>query len=116
MINRGVEITLNGSILRTEDFSWDIGVMFAHNKNEVTYVNVEAPVYFLQLDYPSEFPRVGTNYNSIYAYKWAGLSSTGLPQVYDAEQTLYPTIREILKPLRIMAPRFQSRVDPSIPP
>ncbi|NDV17488.1 SusC/RagA family TonB-linked outer membrane protein [Muricauda sp. TY007] len=87
MINRGVEITLNGSILRTEDFSWDIGVMFAHNKNEVTYVNVEAPVYFLQLDYPSEFPRVGTNYNSIYAYKWAGLSSTGLPQVYDAEQT-----------------------------
>src|SRR5690606_9201577 len=48
---------------------------------------VEAPVYFLQLDYPSEFPRVGNNFNSIYGYKWAGLSDTGLPQVYDASGT-----------------------------
>ncbi|WP_241748750.1 SusC/RagA family TonB-linked outer membrane protein [Aestuariibaculum suncheonense] len=85
MQNRGLEITLNGTVVKAGDFSWDATGIFGYNKNKVTYVNVEAPVYFLQLDYPSEFPRIGTPYNSIYGYKWAGLSQTGLPQVYDSE-------------------------------
>ncbi|MFH4964787.1 SusC/RagA family TonB-linked outer membrane protein [Gaetbulibacter sp. M235] len=87
MTNKGIELSLDGTIIKTPTFSWEAGFMYAHNKNEVTYVNVEAPVYFLQLDYPSEFPRVGKNFNSIYGYKWAGLSSTGLPQVNDASGT-----------------------------
>ena len=84
MRNRGIELTLNGTIIRTKDFSWDATVIYGYNKNKVTYVNVEAPVYYLQLDYPSSYPRVGNPYASIYAYKWAGLSDKGLPQVYDA--------------------------------
>jgi hypothetical protein len=48
-------------------------------------VNAEAPVYFLQLDYPEAYPRIGNPYHAIYGYKWAGLSETGLPQVYDKE-------------------------------
>ena len=87
MTNKGFEVSLNGTIIKTPSFSWDASVLYAYNKNEVTYVNVEAPVYFLQLDYPSAFPRIGKNFNSIYGYKWAGLSSTGLPQVYDASGT-----------------------------
>ncbi len=85
MTNKGFELTLNGSIIRNKDFGWDASLIYGQNKNEVTYVNVEAPVYYLQLDYPDAYPRVGTPYNSIYGYKWAGLSETGLPQVYDAE-------------------------------
>ncbi|SFW18099.1 TonB-linked outer membrane protein, SusC/RagA family [Sinomicrobium oceani] len=85
MTNKGIEISLSGSILSTEDFSWNAGILYAYNKNKVNYVNVEAPVYYLQLDYPSAYPRVGKNFNSIYGYSWAGLSSTGLPQVYDAD-------------------------------
>ncbi|MGS2763035.1 SusC/RagA family TonB-linked outer membrane protein [Sinomicrobium sp. M5D2P9] len=84
MTNRGIEISLDGSILRTPNFSWDAGLLYAYNKNKVTYVNVEAPAYYLQLDHSSAYPRVGKNFNSIYGYKWAGLSNTGLPQVYDA--------------------------------
>lgn len=84
MTNRGVEVSLRGTIVKTPSFSWDASVLYAYNKNKVDYVNVEAPVYFLQLDYPTAYPRVGKNYNSIYGYKWAGLSSTGLPQVYNA--------------------------------
>ena len=83
MYNRGVEITLAGEIIRTKDFSWCANLTYAFNKNKVTYVNVEAPMYILQLDYPSSYPRVGNEYNAIYAYKWAGLSEDGLPQVYD---------------------------------
>lgn len=87
MTNKGIEVSLNGTIIKTPSFSWNAAVLYAYNKNTVDYVNVVAPVYFLQLDYPQAFPRVGTNYNSIYGYKWAGLSSTGLPQVYDKTGT-----------------------------
>ena len=85
MRNRGLEITLNTAIIRNRNFGWNATLLYGYNKNKVTYVNVEAPVYYLQLDYPDAYPRVGTSYNSIYGYKWAGLSSTGLPQVYDAD-------------------------------
>jgi TonB-linked SusC/RagA family outer membrane protein len=87
MTNKGIEVSLNGTIVKTPSFSWDAAVLYAYNKNKVDYVNVEAPVYYLQLDYPQSFPRVGNDYNTIYGYKWAGLSSTGLPQVYDKSGT-----------------------------
>lgn len=85
MNNRGVEITLSGEIIRTKDFGFSSTFVYGYNKNKVTYVNVEAPVYYLQLDYPKEYPRIGNPYQAIYAYKWAGLSSDGLPQVYNEE-------------------------------
>ena len=84
MTNKGFEVSLKGTIIKTPSFSWDATVLYANNKNEVTHIDVEAPAYFLQLDYPSAFPRLGKDYNSIYGYKWAGLSDKGLPQVYDA--------------------------------
>ncbi|MBB4804680.1 TonB-linked SusC/RagA family outer membrane protein [Flavobacterium nitrogenifigens] len=87
MTNKGIEVTLRGTIVKTPSFSWDAAVLYANNKNKVDYVNVKAPVYYLQLDYPQSFPRVGNNFNTIYGYKWAGLSSAGLPQVYDASGT-----------------------------
>jgi hypothetical protein len=83
MVNKGIEMSLAGDVVRSKDLRWNLAVQYAFNKNRVSYVNVEAPVYFLQLDYPEAFPRVGNPYNAIYAYKWAGLSNTGLPQVYD---------------------------------
>jgi TonB-linked SusC/RagA family outer membrane protein len=83
MQNRGVEISLSGDLIRSKDFTWGASLVYGYNKNKVTYVNVEAPVYFLQLDYPEAYPRIGNPYNAIYAYRWAGLSATGLPQVYD---------------------------------
>ncbi len=83
MYNKGVEIALNGEVVHSKDLSWNVGLQYAFNKNKVTYVNVEAPVYVLQLDYPQAYPRIGNPYNAIYSYKWAGLSNAGLPQVYD---------------------------------
>lgn len=88
MVNRGFELTLSGDVISNQDFRWNIGGVLGYNKNEIVYVNVKAPVLFLQLDYPSEFPRVGTPYNSIYGYQWGGLSADGLPQVIDANGKL----------------------------
>ncbi|WP_298717055.1 SusC/RagA family TonB-linked outer membrane protein [Chitinophaga sp.] len=83
MTNHGMETTISADIVRSGDWKWNLTGMFAYNKNKVTYVNVEAPVYFLQLDYPLAYPRVGNPYQALYGYEWAGLSSDGLPQVYD---------------------------------
>jgi len=84
MTNKGIETTLRGTIVKTPSFSWDASVLYAYNKNKVDYVKVEAPVYYLQLDYPSAYPRVGNDFNTIYGYEWAGLNEKGLPQVYNA--------------------------------
>lgn len=85
MRNRGLEISLSGDLIRTRNFNWNASLLAAHNKNEVTYVNVKAPVYILQLDYPEAYPIVGNPYNALYAYRWAGLNEVGLPRVEDAE-------------------------------
>jgi TonB-linked outer membrane protein, SusC/RagA family len=83
MTNHGIETTISADIIRSKDWKWNLTGTFALNKNKVTYVNVEAPVYYLQLDYPNAFPRVGDPFNSIYSFRWAGLSEQGLAQVYD---------------------------------
>jgi hypothetical protein len=85
MRNRGYEISLFSDILHSGDFRLSAMGTFSHNKNKVSYVNVKAPYYILQLDYPSAYPIIGNPYSVIYAYKWAGLNEKGLPQVYDAD-------------------------------
>lgn len=84
MRNRGVELTLGGSIIDKAHYGLRASLTYSHNRNKVEYVNVKAPMYVLQLDYPESYPVVGNPYNAIYAYRWAGLSADGLPLVYDA--------------------------------
>ncbi|MBC8985011.1 SusC/RagA family TonB-linked outer membrane protein [Pedobacter sp. N36a] len=83
MTNKGIELSISGDLIRSKDLTWNASILYANNKNKVTYVNVEAPVYYLQLDYPQAYPRIGNPYNAIYSYRWAGLNADGLPQVYN---------------------------------
>ena len=83
MRNRGFELTLTGDVMQRDDFNWNMGFLFSYNKNKVTKSKAVAPVYYLQIDYPASYPREGKPYNGIYAYKWAGLSAEGEPQIYD---------------------------------
>ncbi|MCT1524131.1 SusC/RagA family TonB-linked outer membrane protein [Sphingobacterium hotanense] len=83
MTNHGIETTLGALVFRNKKFSWSTNILHAYNKNRVSYVDVEAPVYFLQIDQPGAFPRVGNPYQSIYGYSWAGLNNQGMPQVYN---------------------------------
>ena len=117
MYNRGVEISLNGEILRTKDFSWRANMTYAYNKNKVTYVNVKAPMYILQLDYPSAYPIIGNEYNAIYAYEWAGLSEEGLPQVYDEngeKVTNQPTTLDAIKYAGTTTPKYSGSFGTSV--
>lgn len=83
MTNNGIETNISVDVIRSKDLKWNVTGLVALNKNKVTYVNVEAPVYYLQLDYPNAYPRVGDPFNSIYSFQWAGLSDKGMPQVYN---------------------------------
>ncbi|UYQ95746.1 SusC/RagA family TonB-linked outer membrane protein [Chitinophaga horti] len=83
MTNHGVEVTVSADIIKSKDWNWNVTGLFAFNRNKVTHVKVEAPMYIYQMDYPEAYPRVGNPFNAIYSYEWAGLNEEGLPQVYD---------------------------------
>lgn len=35
MINRGVEISIDGDVIRTKDFAWNLNVNVSYNKNKL---------------------------------------------------------------------------------
>lgn len=84
MTNKGIELNISGTLFQDRDWTWTMQGVFSYNKSKVDYVNVEAPVGFLQIDQPQAFPRVGDPFNSIYGYKYAGLDENGIPGVYYA--------------------------------
>ena len=71
LLNRGVELSLDGDIIRTKDFKWNLNVTMAHNHNE-----------FLELDpadeeaggikYSNSIIRVGGSLAQAYMLKYAG--------------------------------------------
>ncbi|MGZ3945403.1 MAG: SusC/RagA family TonB-linked outer membrane protein [Mucilaginibacter sp.] len=70
--NQGIELTVTGKIIKTNDFSWDVTLNAAHNKNKI--VALEPGLNSLQLG--SWFGNngvlmkvdVGSDYGSIYGY------------------------------------------------
>ncbi len=82
--NKGVELQLNGDILKSRDFVWTIGGNFGYNHNEV-----------LSLGQVNEFEsgtsivRVGLPIGSHYAVKWGGVdAATGAPLYYTKDGKL----------------------------
>ena len=117
MNNRGFEASLKGLILHSQDWRISANTTFGYNKNKVTYVNVKAPVYYLALDYASSYPTIGYEYNAIFGYKWAGLSSQGLPQVYDEKGEItshQPTNLESLQYMGTTVPKYNGSLGAEI--
>lgn len=73
--NQGVELELNGEVIKTQNFEWNIGANIAYNDNEITGLGGE-----------DEFPqgtsiiRVGEPLGSHFIEPWAGVDpATGDP-------------------------------------
>lgn len=81
MTNRGIELNLNARILQG-DIRLDADFNFGYNKNKVT--NVLTPTVNAVTYIAGSSPVVGLPISYMYSYKWAGLSATGEPQIYDA--------------------------------
>ncbi|SDG24586.1 SusC/RagA family TonB-linked outer membrane protein [Epilithonimonas hungarica] len=71
--NKGWEVALNGTIIQTENFTWDAGVNFYTNKNQILSLasgmeKDEGNLWF-----------VGHNINALYDYQNIGLWQNGDP-------------------------------------
>lgn len=85
MVNKGVELTLNAVLLRHHDFQWEAGLTFASNHNEVTEVKLECPYIDYRIQSSSSYPAIGYEYYSLWGFRYAGLDSEGLPQIYNGK-------------------------------
>lgn len=79
MENKGIELTIDASPVKTKDFSWSISVNAAWNKNRVTRLR-EGVTELLTLP---NILRIGEDVQSIYTRLWAGADpQTGDPLWY----------------------------------
>ena len=65
--NKGLEIALNGAIIKSKDWTWDVGINFASNNNKITSLGSGKP-YDL-----ANFFFVGQPINVIYDYQKIGI-------------------------------------------
>jgi TonB-dependent starch-binding outer membrane protein SusC len=96
--NNGVDIKLTGVILNA-GFKWSATLNYSYNKNNVTKVDLPSKTtgYYL-----ASTPQVGKPLNYLYSYRWAGLSSTGAPQIYDEKNKAVSYTTEVTDPAALV--------------
>lgn len=78
MSNEGLEITLNGTVIRKKNFSWKTGITYSLNKNEITELNSANGFIDKTLDFKTwggetiTRTAVGESVSQYYGYKVAG--------------------------------------------
>jgi len=93
--NSGIEVVLSAQPIKTREFSWNMTLNYALNKNKVISITPGVPFLFLGSsdNVRTATPRVaeGGSYGDLYGYKWQRSSkgqyvvdSTGLP-VYTSD-------------------------------
>ena len=78
--NTGVEITLNNSIISTKDFSFDLGLIWSTNNNEIISLTGETQVdpntgeeYFIDINSSVGRLSIGEASNSLWIPQYAGI-------------------------------------------
>lgn len=76
--NRGIEVSLNGTIIRMRDFTWDMGINFTYNRNRVKelYGNTTEQINGLTIT------KVGKPINTWYLVEVAGVDPQTGEQLY----------------------------------
>lgn len=100
--NKGIELTLNATPVKTRAFSWDTSINLSHNRNRVESIsNSQFSVdYFDQaeLNAPGQSGAqqqriiAGEPLGTFYTWKWAGYNDEGISVFYtkDSETTTTP--------------------------
>lgn len=87
ILNKGLEISLHADWIAHKKFNWNTGFILAHNTSNVTDVTQQGqynPQTLNAIGYVKGYP-VG----ALFAYRSAGLSKAGFPQVSDGKGTVY---------------------------
>lgn len=78
LVNKGVELALNGDIINNRDLIWSVGGNLAYNHNEVTSLG-----QVNEFEQGTELVKVGKPLGTHYIVKWAGVdAATGRPLYY----------------------------------
>lgn len=87
MNNTGFEIQLDADVIRTRDFTWNIGWVFGYNKNEITKNDAyDSDPVINRTRGITKFVE-GYAREGLWSYRWAGLNEIGMPQAYKADGT-----------------------------
>lgn len=97
MKNTGVELNLSYDWISTRDLLFTTSISAAYNSNRIEKIDYEPTDALDMMRYPESNYRIGDTYNSLYAYKYAGLTEDGRPSVYDenGEVTSVKSVRNI---------------------
>lgn len=86
--NRGIELYVEGELMRTKDWKLTAGINLAYNKNRILSLGDEDE--FVTEDY--SINRVGRALGQFYMVRWAGVDAqTGAPQYLDADGNITNT-------------------------
>lgn len=77
--NRGVELDINSTNIRTKEFSWNTSFNISHNKNEIVVLDGMQT----EIAAGTQIRKVGKPYRTFYMIEFAGINpETGAPQFY----------------------------------
>lgn len=72
MVNRGVELSLDGDVIRTRDFRWNLYANASYNKNEITELYDGRDEY--DMGATNLYLKVGHSYGEFYMNRFAGVN------------------------------------------
>ena len=84
--NSGIELSLDGTIIKTKDFTWNVNLALAHNKNKFT--ELDASIAETGLRSSTRIVRLDGSIQQAYMVKYAGVDpETGEAQWWKAYTT-----------------------------
>ena len=76
--NKGVDVTINGQIIQTKDWSWSSTLNASYIKNKVTKMTADEPIIYGEKPAPGTVDpctiiKEGEAIGTFYGFKWAGV-------------------------------------------
>lgn len=83
MRNFGAEISISYDWLKTRDWSLSTSLTASYNENKIKKIGYVPTSATDMIESPKSNYMVGDTYGTIYAFRYAGLTSEGDPSIYD---------------------------------
>lgn len=80
----GMEFAINAEVFKRTDWGWNTNFNFSYNTNKVTDSRFNPSFVTV----PNAQITTGYPIDNMFAYRWAGLNSEGLSQIYKADGTI----------------------------
>ncbi len=118
--NNGIEVSLSGDVVATDDWTWSLGGNFGFNKNKITELANNNSDQFPD-DTSNKIFRVGEDRDTYYIPEWAGVDVyTGAPlwYAYDPTTGVRSVVTDRAKATRVLAgsstPKYTGGINTSL--